>query len=658
MVAPHQPQGGAAVSAAAVPASSILVAGGASVSPVGKILIVDDDAMVARALQQQLQDDGHRCRTAPNGLEGLAALAAEDFDLVFVDLHMPGYSGLQLLADVREMDRPVVPVVLTGHSEVSSAVEAMKRGAFDFLAKPADADAIRLVVAKGLTAAGVLRHSRAMERLAREWETTFDASPDLVAILDPSGRVLRCNRALAERYGRPKTEVIGLAFFAPGGPAAGRGAWSETLADGAAHAEEARDECLEGDFLVTTAPLCHADGRLWGVVYVARDVTERHRAEAALRASESAIRELNEHLEQRVTERTRELRAAEAKFRTLVEELPAITYIASLEEGETLYVSPQIEAIVGFAPAEWMADPRLWCDQLHPDDRERVLSLLAVSRATGQPFHCEYRLLTRTGEVLWFRDAAVVVWDELGHPAFRQGVMLDITDREQERAGRERLQTLSRRLVEVQETERRHIARELHDEIGQTLTGLKLFLEMTLQCAAETVPCRLVEALGLVNALMTQVRTLSLDLRPAMLDDLGLLPALLWLSERYARQTNLKVALRHTGLERRFPPAVETAGYRIVQEALTNVARHAQVPQVTVRVWANDEMLGVQVQDQGRGFATLRPCVGACSGLSGMRERALVLGGKLSVESAPGRGTCVTAELPLREPPEGGIAWE
>ena len=221
---------------------------------------------------------------------------------------------------------------------------------------------------------------------------------------------------------------------------------------------------------------------------------------------------------------------------------------------------------------------------------------------------------------------------------------------EQVRAGREQLQALSQRLVEVQEAERRYIARELHDEIGQVLTGLKLVLEMSARLPADAVMGRLGEAQALVNELMTKVRDLSLNLRPAVLDDLGLLPALLWHFERYTDQTNVEVTFEHVGLEGRFAPEVETAAYRIVQEGLTNVARYAQVNEVTVRLWAGQDTLGMKIEDRGIGFdpeEVLDPRV--ASGLVGIRERASLLGGELAVESAPGSGTRITVELPLRD---------
>jgi len=128
-----------------------------------------------------------------------------------------------------------------------------------------------------------------------------------------------------------------------------------------------------------------------------------------------------------------------------------------------------------------------------------------------------------------------------------------------------------------------------------------------------------------------------------------LVPALLWFFQKYTAQTNVQVTFQHTGLERRFEQEVETAAYRVVQEALTNVARHAKVTGAMVRVWAVDGTVWVQIEDKGIGFdLSFKP--GTTLGLTGMLERARGLGGDLTVESAPGRGTRVTAELPLELP--------
>ena len=150
--------------------------------------------------------------------------------------------------------------------------------------------------------------------------------------------------------------------------------------------------------------------------------------------------------------------------------------------------------------------------------------------------------------------------------------------------------------------------------------------------------------------LIARLRNLSLDLRPTILDDLGLLPALVWLFERYTMQTNVSVRFEHRLLEeQRFDPEVETTAYRIMQEALTNVARHAGVSEVTVRLWTDADTLWVVVADQGRGFDPQTVGTRASSGLAGMQERAALLGGSLTIESAAGAGTRLTATLPLAQ---------
>jgi signal transduction histidine kinase len=220
---------------------------------------------------------------------------------------------------------------------------------------------------------------------------------------------------------------------------------------------------------------------------------------------------------------------------------------------------------------------------------------------------------------------------------------------EQVRAGRERLQALSHRLLEVQEVERRHLARELHDEIGQQLTGLKFVFDAARRGLADMAVPQMMEADKLIDGLIGRVRDLSLDLRPAMLDDFGLVSALLWLFDRYTAQTTVLVCFEQQGLEQRFSSEVETAAYRIVQEALTNVARHAGANEVFVRAWTEAEVLNLQVEDNGAGFDPAPSLViSPTGGLPGMRERAFLLGGSLTVESAPGHGTRLRAEFPLR----------
>ena len=376
-------------------------------------------------------------------------------------------------------------------------------------------------------------------------------------------------------------------------------------------------------------PIFDAHGDVTRVAGVATDITER-------RAADERLAE------------------AEAKYRILVERLPVISYIAALDElRTTLYISPQIEAKLGFTQEQWTADPDLWQQRVHPDDRARVLAEVRQFRRSGEPMHSVYRLVSRFGDILWFRDEAVLVRDDSDGRIIVEGVMLDVSEAEEARAERQRARALSSHLVEVQEAERRHIARELHDEIGQTLTGLKLMLQMVPDAGGKDDMLR--DAGAVVGELMDKVRDISLELRPSMLDDLGLLPTLLSMFERFKHQTRVRVKFEHRALERRFDSDVETAAYRVVQEALTNVARHAKVSEVEVRAWSDAERLHIQVRDAGRGFDVARALEDSRkNGLVGMRERVAVLGGELSMESQLETGTRLTVQIPI-EPNRGAL---
>ena len=295
--------------------------------------------------------------------------------------------------------------------------------------------------------------------------------------------------------------------------------------------------------------------------------------------------------------------------------------------------------------------------RLIPEQRDRIRGLgyrawLGVPIKTGDRVAGVLSVRTRRPEGFSVDDMAIA-----SAFAAQAAVALENARLYQEvDQARQRLSVLSARLLESQEEERRHLARELHDEIGQLLTGLKLTLEAEADSASpKLAKANADHAQALVHDLIERVRGLSLDLHPAMLDDLGLVSALVWNLERYTAQTRIEVRLEQNLPSERFAPGIETAAYRIVQEALTNVARHAGVAEATVRLWTTGGRLYVQVQDAGVGFDPEVAGEGrTSSGLVGMRERAALLGGELSVDAAPGAGVRVTAEFPLDTAGEEG----
>lgn len=261
----------------------------------------------------------------------------------------------------------------------------------------------------------------------------------------------------------------------------------------------------------------------------------------------------------------------------------------------------------------------------------KLVGLLNLSAANTQFFNTDYLI------------AATEVASELGIAI--QNVRLF----EQVKTANIQLQSVSRRLVEIRETERRSLARELHDEVGQLLTGLKFSLESVRRVLPEGTEEALEDAQAITDQLVTKVREMSLNLRPSMLDDMGLFTTLTWHFERYSSTTGIKVRFSNENLKnRRFSSEIETAVFRIVQEALTNVARYAAVREVVVSVVVEEGNITVSVEDRGVGFdekTTLAS--GKTAGLAGMRERCILLGGSFWLQTAPGKGTQVYAQLPI-----------
>jgi signal transduction histidine kinase len=218
---------------------------------------------------------------------------------------------------------------------------------------------------------------------------------------------------------------------------------------------------------------------------------------------------------------------------------------------------------------------------------------------------------------------------------------------EQLRASRERQQFLARKLVKVQEDERRSLARELHDEVGQMLTGLQFTIKSAMSQSNEEQRNKLDQAQIIVTAIISQIRELSINLRPSLLDDLGILPTLEWYFNRYEAKTGITVNFKHENLGQRYNTDFETAAFRIVQEALTNVARYAETVTVDVKMVVRGSVMDIEIRDEGRGFDPAALGRNQSLGIEGMRERAYVLGGLLEIQSEPGEGTRIQASLPI-----------
>jgi PAS domain S-box-containing protein len=350
----------------------------------------------------------------------------------------------------------------------------------------------------------------------------------------------------------------------------------------------------------------------------------------------------------------KELRHSEERFRALVQNSTDVIGIID-ERGIILYRSPALQNGLGYAASEVLG--KGIAHYVWPEDLVRVQERLAeLVKSPGAIQRDEYRLLHRDGSC---RHIECTSSNYLHDPAIG-GIVFnyrEITERklaeEKFKTYSRKLQVLSRRLVEAQETERRRIARELHDELGQTLTVAQLNLQALLQSpGTDALAPRLQESLEAVERVLEQVQGISLNLRPSILDDLGLEPALRWYTERQAALVGLQTGFHAGLLDQRLDPVIETGCFRIAQEALTNVVRHAQAHAVTVDLRAEDGQLHLRVRDDGAGFdvAVVREEAvrGASLGVLGMEERAALAGGGLEFTSSPKQGTEVHAWFPLK----------
>jgi PAS domain S-box-containing protein len=481
--------------------------------------------------------------------------------------------------------------------------------------------------------------------MAEQYRLLMECATDYALVpLDSQGRIAGWNAGAERAFGYQTAEVVGRSFavfFAP-----------EDAAENGPH-EDLRVAAATG----------RAEHERW---YVRKDGTRRwcHGTLTALRREIGmpprfalVLRDQTErrsHLE--------ELRESEERHRAISELTSDYNYALRIDAdgSATLEVVTEgFNRITGFTLEDVNARGG-WGILIYPEDIDEALRGLRRVLA-GEVNASVLRIITKQGSVRWVRNLNKPVWDAARSRVIRIiGAAQDITERRQAeeelRASRERLQALSRQLIAAQENERRRLAHELHDEIGQSLTAIGIHLQAARSTAGEAAQTRLREALAIVDQAISQVRHLSLDLRPSVLDDLGLEAALRWYADRQIRLTGLDIRLDiHLG-GCRLATEVETACFRVVQEALTNVFRHACAGRVWIELQRRP-MVELTVRDDGLGFdpqtARQRSAEGASFGLLGMQERVELLGGEFAVESRPDHGASIRVRFPASAAPTG-----
>ncbi len=374
-------------------------------------------------------------------------------------------------------------------------------------------------------------------------------------------------------------------------------------------------------------PLLDENGKSRGAVGAFIDITDRKQAENALRLNEERLR-LAQH------------------------SASMGVFDVELKSGKRTW-SPQMFQIFGLAadsPQPGAEDILRMC---HPDDR-----LLAeeqfVHMSAGRPVHAECRIIRPDGEVRWIEIVGKGIVDNSGQPIRCLGIGRDITDRkraeEYRRWSEDQLRALAARLQTAAEQEGLRIARELHDQLGQALTGMKMDLEWIVRKhgAGEAPWVSMVRnSMKVVDSTIALVRKIATELRPQMLDALGLRAAIEWHMEEFQRRTGISCTVHLPERSLGIPDGEKIAVFRICQEALTNIARHAQAKNVVVNLERAQDHAILTIHDDGVGFPVDHLERAQSLGVMGMRERALLLGAQFRLESSPGNGTTITLRIPL-----------
>jgi PAS domain S-box-containing protein len=347
------------------------------------------------------------------------------------------------------------------------------------------------------------------------------------------------------------------------------------------------------------------------------------------------------------------VKQAEDRIRVIIDTIPTMAWSVR-PDGVVDFLNQRWLDYTGLSLEEYVQEPT---GPIHPDDIPRVIEKWLVSMAAGEPSEDELRLRGADGEYRWFLIRTVPLFDEQGQIVKWYGTSTDIEDRkraeEEVRTTSEQLRALSARLRSAREEEDIRIAREIHDELGAALTSLRWELEGLKKTICEPgrattdLQEKLDAMLDMTDGMVNMVRRIASDLRPVVLDVLGLKEAIEWQAQQFKDRTGLAVHCETSPADFALNPEQSTAVFRIFQEALTNIRRHAGATRVDVTMLMDSRSFVLRVSDDGRGITEDEKSGQLSIGLLGMRERAHVIGGEIEVAGVGGEGTTVTVLLPL-----------
>lgn len=505
---------------------------------------------------------------------------------------------------------------------------------FDRPQRPSEEDlAFALTVARHIAAAERRRAAEeALRRSEQRYRGIVEGQPEPVCRFLPNGMLTFVNAAFARYCAKPVARLIGTSLLdlVPEEDRQEVRTHLDALVEGARPRlaeRRLRLPCGEMRWIEWHDRVIRdASGQVVELQSLGRDVTERHAAEERLRESEE-------------------------RFRLALEAAAMSTWVCDAATGQVVFAAG-LGPVFGLRRGASFASHHAWLQIVHPADRERVDQGLARVLEQGDGFETEYRVVWPDQTTHWVHSRSRVHRDAAGQATRVIQVAVDVTEAkragERLRASEAELRALAARLQQIREEERARIAREIHDELGQALTALKLDLGWIRgRLGRPEAASKLVAMSGLVDEMVRTVRRIATELRPGVLDHVGLAAAIEWEAGEFASRTGIPCVLHSALGDCPLERDLATAVFRIFQETLTNVARHADAGQVTVRLGNQDGWLVLEVSDDGRGINDAAIHNPGSLGLLGMRERALAFQGELELSGCAGQGTTVRLRLPL-----------
>jgi PAS domain S-box-containing protein len=637
------------------------------------ILLVDDQPAKLLTYEAILGELNENLLQATSGREALEQLLKQgDVAVVLMDVSMPEMDGFETARLIREhprFQRTAIIFISAIHLTDLDRVKGYKRGAVDYISVPVNPELLR---AKVSVFADLHRTTRQLERLNRELEervrertlelqeseaqfrTVANSIPQLAWVAAPDGEIEWYSDRWNEYTGISKSETDGSTWKTRVDPESRDAViktWEKSIAGGEPFEMEFRLRGADGVyrwFLTQVTPIRDSSGAIKQWFGARTNIHEQREIRCVLEETQERL-----------------VLAQNAAH--------CGTFDFDVETGVNFW-SDQLERIYGFAPGTFPDTYQAWLECVLPEDREAAQA--PIRAGNSSTFDTEFRIRrSDNGDLRWINSRGRIHRDAAGKPVRVVGLHIDITrmKRAEEdlkrahdelesrvlartaalRIAEDRLRKLSGRLMQTQDDERRRIARELHDGLGQYLVASKMSLDLVAVNTSSDSRLKefLSDAIQQIEKAISETRTISHLLHPPLLDEVGLESALVWYAEGFAKRSGIGVSVNISPSIGRLATEVETALFRVVQECLTNVHRHSGSSTASVRLYRSDGGLKLEIHDEGRGMpanslagesAETTPGVG----LQGIRERVLQLRGMIEIQSGEGKGTSVIVTLP------------